>query len=170
MVFSFLKNGRKPAARSDSPPTSGSTGGYSTLSHTATHRELVRVVLRDTLRMHGIPIDWIGCELSPHPKRKDSLLIQLVLHHWHADLPSYALVLQRQFMEGLQRFDPASDHGGHLVLWRFAADCGCPHTTMPAPGFWEGPAPRPRFDLPDTGRDLRKPEDDFVPTVPSALV
>lgn len=174
MVFQFLKGGRSRAPGPDSQlagatPAPNSVSGHSVPSHTATHRELVRVVLRDTLRLHGMPIDWIGCEMSAHPSRKGSLLIQMVVHHWHPDLMSYAPVLQKQFMLGLQRFDPTSDHGGHLVVWKFAADCGCPHVQMPTSDFWEGSAAKPRFDLPPSGHDIPGGREDFAPTVPSAL-
>ena len=43
----------------ESEPTTGSGSG----SRNATHRELVQVVLRDSMRRHGIPSAWIDCRI-----------------------------------------------------------------------------------------------------------
>lgn len=142
---------------------------------TATQRELVRVVMRDTLRMHGIPLDWIGCDMLnlSHRAGDNSLLIQLVIRHWHEGLLRFAPAFQQQLMQGLQRFDPAADHSRHEVVWRFSPDCGCPHTTMPNPEYWSAPpavANKAAFDLPDTVT-LNHPTsgNDWAPTVPGKL-
>jgi len=176
-VFEFFRGGRDKAPSPDSQladtvsAQSTVAGTSSTPQHTATHRELTRVVLRDTLRLNGIPAEWIGCEILARPQSR-SLLIQLVIHKWHEGLLRYAPLLQQQLLQGLQRFDPASDHTGHLVVWKFAPDCDCPHTAMPAPQYWSAPAAmetsKPKFDLPPSAYDSRG-DDDFAPTVPSEL-
>lgn len=175
-MFDFFKIGRsKPqrgnGATDDSFPPSSVPP--TTQQHTATHRELIRVVLRDTLRMSGIPSDWITCEILKLPRNanENGLLIQLVIQHWNEDLLRYAIVIQQQLLSGLAHFDPASDHSKHLVSWRFSPHCTCPYTSMPEPKFWTtAPAAnvKPKFDLPPSRHD----EDDnentgFSPTVPN---
>lgn len=172
-MFDFFKSARtRPEPRpSESPPQSDG-GPSSTPSHTATRRELVRVVLRDTLRMHGIPIEWISCEISAghSPTKNQAWQIHLTVRKWHEGLPRYAPLLQQLLLQGLQRFDPSHSHDQHLVFWRFAEDCGYPYTSMPAPAWWSTqPAlsARPKFDLPPSDRDFGN--DDFAPTVPNDL-
>jgi hypothetical protein len=174
-MFKFLKMGRGKQvpeghlADESTPSQSHPSVSASSQQHATTSRDLARVVLRDTLRMNGIPSDWISCESGPRTDDSidGSLLIQLVIDRWHEGLPAYAPLLQLQFLQGLQRFDPASDHSQHVVVWKFSPTCGYPRTAMPAPDFWsDKPAvpAKPKFDLPASNRD--KLDDDFVPTVP----
>lgn len=165
------------SSRNKSTGTPDSQYGDSTTdsgpSTTAPQRELIRVVLRDTLRLNGIPLDWIGCDVlsRTQPGRRFSLQIQLRLNTWNEDLLRYAPVLQQQLVQNLQRFDPATDHSSHQVVWSFAPGCGCPYTAMPAPTRWTlQPAAieKQKFQLPRSPRDYRTDED-FATTVPSLL-
>jgi hypothetical protein len=170
-VFDFFKRsssklatGGRRAAES-SPDTSVPAH---TQPNKSSYRELSSVVLRDTLRMNGIPTDWIGCESIPRTSDDSdgSLLIQLVINRWHPGLTVYAPLLQQQFQQGLQRFDPSSDHSGHVIVWKFSPDCGYPETAMPAADFWltrPAVAAKPKFDLPPS--DLDHLDDDFAATV-----
>jgi hypothetical protein len=109
-----------------------------TQPHTHVQRELIRVVLKDTLRRHGIPAAWIGCEviITPDSSGGEHLYVHLVIMKWNVSLLRFAPALQRQLMLGLDRFDPAVDHSNYMVLWRFAKDCGYPATAMPDASFW----------------------------------
>lgn len=177
-MFDFFKVGRfKPGHKNSAPDDSqpfqpASSVPGTSARHTATHRELIRVVLRDTLRMNGIPTDWISCEILrlPHDTDKSALLIQLVIRTWDEDLLRYAPAVQQQLLLGLARFDPASDHSKHLVNWKFSPHCGCPHATLPEPGFWAAKPPSsttPKFDLPPAERAQENA--DFSPTIPGDL-
>ena len=59
-------NGRPRDAKGMSTPPA------STQQHTDVQRELVRVVLKDTLRRHGIPSGWVDCEVTVLPRRADT--------------------------------------------------------------------------------------------------
>lgn len=172
-MFEFLKQNRTKSDRNDNePPESGShlSMPASSQQHTSTHRDLAKIVLRDTLRNNGIPTEWISCEPISRTGSdgKKSLFIQLVIQRWHDGLMQYAPLLQRQLLEGLQRFDPSSDHSGHTVAWKFAPECGYPHTVMPDPERWiDKTMAKPKFDLPPSDRD--RMDDGFVPTIPSQL-
>jgi len=173
-MFGLFKIGRQAAQRRQeaaaevsSLPSSSSP--LSTQQHTATHRELVRVVLRDTLRLNGIPPEWVGCEVLARSRDRTVLQIQLLLHHWHEGLLRYAPVIQQQLLQALQHFDPASDHQRHTVVWRFSPACQCPHTTMPAPAYWGAAAMEteiPKFGLRPPRHD--HPDNGFAPTQPGS--
>jgi hypothetical protein len=174
-MFEFLKANRRKTDQVDNePPESMAHASVpaSSQQHTSTHRDLAKIVLRDTLRNNGIPTEWITCEPISRTGSdgRKSLFIQLVIQRWNDRLMQYTPLLQRQLMEGLQRFDPSSDHSGHVVVWKFSPDCGYPHTAMPASDSWidkTAAAAKPKFDLPPSDRDTM--DDGFTPTIPSAL-
>jgi hypothetical protein len=176
-VFDFFKTPRDKSAGSDTSPDDSRFAPHPAPSmskkpeHAVSSRELVRVVLRDTLRKHGIPTDWVGCQIASRTQSGQATAhqIQLVILKWHEGLFRFAPLLQQQILQGLQQFDPQSDHSGHGVVWSFAPNCGCPYTTMPAPTYWSATAEKQKFDLPPTARKFHEVDDDFATTVPSPL-
>jgi hypothetical protein len=117
-----------------------SRSGTST-SGTVSHRDLCSVILRDTLRMYGIPREWIGIEVLKLSKSADTVQLQInfVIQYWHEGLLMYAPSLQKQFLHSLQSFDPGTDHSRHSVCWKFSAKCHCPFTEIPGPSYWAIP-------------------------------
>lgn len=171
-MFGFFRIGRSERKHRDDTATyasslPSSSVPLSTQQHTATHRELVRVVLRDTLRMNGIPPAWVGCEVLTRSRSAGEVVlqIQLLIHHWHEDLLRYTPLIQQQLLQALQHFDPATDHSRHAVLWKFSPACQCPYTSMPDPGYWTGATSATsssKFELPPSDHD--DPDDGFAPT------
>ena len=131
-MFYFLK--KKPPQSVASPSISPS----SSQQHSDIRRELIRVVLKDTLRLHGVPFHWLACEviIIPRAPGEEELQIQLVVLKWHDQLLRHALALQQQLLLGLDRFDPSVDHSKYMVSWRISPDCGCPEAWMPDPKIW----------------------------------
>ena len=133
-----------------------STPPVNTQQHTDIQRELVRVVLKDTMRQHGIPSGWVGCEVTVLPRRagsgmgnnmgngaaspaveaREALFIHLVIMKWNDALVHFAPALQQQLMQALDRFEPVVDHSKYVVAWRFSPQCGCPYQRLPDPMFW----------------------------------
>lgn len=146
-MFKFLKNSvpkdaPMPGAALEPVPRPSSQ------PHTDIKRELIKVVLKDTLRQQGIPYDWLACEIIiiPRGPGNEELHIQLVLMKWHETFLRYAPALEQLLLCGLDRFDPTVDHSKYIISWRFARDCGCPFTVMPPPLVWshdEGPDAAP---------------------------
>jgi hypothetical protein len=135
-MFDFLKakSARQEPRASISPVSSAPN---STQQRNNLRRELIRVVLKDTLRLHGIPFDWLACEvIIAQGLNEEELRIQLVVLKWKEQLLRYAPALQQQLLLGLDRFDPSVDHSKYIISWRFSPDCGCPFTRLPAPNFW----------------------------------
>jgi hypothetical protein len=138
-LFKFLRSSVSKAAPLQSAgPESAPSPSTSTQQHTDIKRELIRVVLKDTLRLHGIPFDWLACEIIivPHGPDEEDLHIQLVLMKWHETFLRYAPALEQQLLRGLDRFDPLVDHSKYIISWRFSRDCGCPFAVMPPPLVW----------------------------------
>lgn len=140
-MFKFLKNSaakETPAPSLAAVAATEPVAQHSVPQPTNIKRELIRVVLKDTLRQQCIPYDWLACEIIIIPRGPDDeeLHIQLVVMKWNELLMRYATALQQQLLHGLDRFDPSVDHSTYIISWRFAPDCGCPFTVMPPPMFW----------------------------------
>lgn len=176
-MFDFFKIARdkstsmdvSPGGNRASPPAAA--GLPQAPEQAVSSRELVRVVLRDILRKNGIPSDWIGSQITTRTQTGLPSVhqIQLVILKWHEGLLRFAPLLQQQILQGLQQFDPQSDHSGHTVVWSFAPNCGCPYTTLPAPTYWQAAVEKQKFDLPPSTRKFQEVDDDFATTVPSTL-
>lgn len=156
-MFDFLKSRR---LKNEHPPSVAPipVSSSSNQQHSNVRRELIRVVLKDTLRLHGIPLGWLACEVITIARApgKEELHIQLVVMKWDEQLLRYASALQQQLLLGLDRFDPSVDHSRYIVSWRFAPDCGCPFTRMPNPTFWHKGAMRQADEEPVPVLDRRR--------------
>ena len=127
----------RPAANTQFAPAS-------VMPSSAQHsrRELLKVVLRDGLRRHGISHEWITGEAltSTSRHRESGLHWRLTLRHWDARLPALCVALQNSLMERLQGFDPSAPSWLQGISWEFALadESDCP--ALPPPSAWQ-PAP-----------------------------
>lgn len=176
MIMSLLRFFGLGLARQGNSPESrpGTEPSMTTQSQTSIQRELIRVVLKATLRQHGIPTGWIGSEVAVIARRsggKKTLYVHLIVLHWNQALMNFAPEFQSQLLLALDQFEPDVDHSSYIVSWRFSPDCGCPYTRLPDPLFWSqdalpmpkrtlpepaaqtDPTARPKFDLPPSSWD-----------------
>jgi hypothetical protein len=149
-VFKFLKNGvpkdAPDSVAASEPFAESETVGPQSVSRPSDFRhELIRVVLKDTLRRRGVPYDWLSCEvfLVPRGPRQDEVHVQLMLLKWNELFLRYLSAFETQLVQGLDRFEPAVDHSAYIISWRFSPDCGCPFTVMPPPLIWAHDAAPP---------------------------
>ena len=145
------KNGTAASATTqfrDSDPDSTDPKG----SRNAPRRELVQVILRDTMRKHGIPSDWIECRMLSTVSRsgRHGLHLNFVVKQAHDRLLAYVFAFQDSFERELTRFEPRARDWLLSLAWEFqgfnAKDMPDPHTwaaSVPAPLLPAGgPAPR----------------------------
>ncbi len=172
-MFEFLGRGRAKSDQSATDP-GPSTMPMLGVHNSATQREMVRFALHNVLKRHGIPSDWLACEVMPvHISgHGEALILQMEVLQWRDALVLHGPALQRELLDELLRFDPEAGPAHYLFTWRFAEDCNCPHTQLPQPDFWAkiaAAAPTPAIpavqvitSLPDHGDD----DDDhgFAPT------
>ena len=135
-MFEFLNRGRGKGDRKT--PDAGPSTTIQTMQFSATQRDMARLTLQHLLRHHAIPASWVRGELVPiHiPGEGEALLLQMEVMHWNDALVLHALALQNELLQGLRRFDPASNGTRYLFSWKFHPDCGCPYTQLPAAEFW----------------------------------
>lgn len=109
----------------------------------ATRHQLVQMVLRTTLRKHGIPTHWIDLQELVVPGKTHGLgmHIRLVLRHWDAGFMNYAQAFQNQFLSDIKRYEPNYKEWLYGMSWQLEMNSSCPYVTLPDKPFWTAPAP-----------------------------
>ena len=122
-------------------------------SRNAPRRELVQVVLRDTMRKHGIPSDWIECRILSTVNRmgRHGLHVNFVVKQAHDRLLAYVFAFQDSFERELARFEPRARDWLLSLGWEFqnfnAAE-------MPEPQTWAQSGPAPLQATPEQGKAM----------------
>ena len=108
----------KPADFKDSIATTEQA-----VSSNAPRRELIQVVLRDTMRKHGIPSDWLDCRILslPKSKHKPGMHVQFLVRKGDDQLLQYLHAFQESFWEELEKFEPQARQWLFSVGWEFYA-------------------------------------------------
>ena len=114
-------------------------------SQNATRRELLRVVLRDTLTRHGIPTSWITADMlvATSRQREPGIHWRLSIKHWDERLMTHTVALQNNMIKRVMSFDPLATNWLMGISWQLALDdeSACP--PMPHPGMWTSEPHRP---------------------------
>ncbi len=111
-------------------------------SNNAPRRELVQVVLRDTMRRHGVPSDWIDCRILSVVSRSavKGMHVHLVVRQGHERLLTYIPAFQSSFMSALQKFEPRAQDWLFSLSWQFDGISENNYPQMPDPHSWTAPA------------------------------
>ena len=133
--------GRRKRPTANSQPHSQLASAHSQQSKAATvanRREMLRVVLRDTLTRHGIPASWITGEMlvATSRTRQPGIHWRLVVKHWDPRLLTYGVAFQNHLIRRVMTFDPMAAEWLMGISWQYALDdeSACP--AMPQPGTW----------------------------------
>lgn len=116
-------------------------------SQSATRRELLRVVLRDTLVKHGIPSSWVQPEMlvSTGGGREPGMHMRLLIKHWDPRLLVHGVAFEKSFNRRVELFDPMAPNWLTGVSWQFALMDPSPCPEMPDPATWTSSVPvKPR--------------------------
>ena len=158
--------GRKPSRtqhaqppNSELPPNSQShlssvqsqMPSHSLATQNATRRELLRVVLRDTLTRHGLPVTWIVADMlvATSRARDPGIHWRLSIKHWDERLMTHTVALQNNLIKRVLSFDPLATNWLMGISWQLALEdeSACP--PMPHPGLWtQEPARQPKVPEP----------------------
>ncbi|MBI2768650.1 MAG: hypothetical protein HYX47_03425 [Burkholderiales bacterium] len=117
-------------------------------SRNAPRRELVQVVLRDTIRRHGIPSSWIDCRILSVVTRSAvaGMHVQLIVREGEDRLLAFVPAFQTSFMDEIERYEPRANEWLLSLSWQFPALRGV-NPAMPDPEAWGGqpaaPPPAP---------------------------
>ena len=133
--------GKKPALETDS-----STSRFEDLdtdedqaSRNASRREVVHVVLRDTMRKHGIPSDWIEDRVLSVVNREGvcGTHVQFIVRGGEERLMAYVHAFQDSFRRQLVQVEPRAMDWLRSLSWEFQGVAPGPGA-MPDPASWSG--------------------------------
>jgi hypothetical protein len=132
-IFGADKNASESTQfrESKSAPLGQSVGR--TVSENAPRRDLVQVVLRETMRKHGIPSDWIECRtLSVLTRQhKQGMHVQFIVRKADEQLLEYVHAFQASFWRELERFEPRAREWLFSLAWQFDGQAGRDFDGMP---------------------------------------
>jgi hypothetical protein len=129
----------KPTAGSSTQFVESQTALEKTKSRNAPRRDLVKVVLRETMRKHGIPSDWIECRslsvLTRH--HKPGMHVQLLVRRADHQLLPYVHAFQESFWEQILRLDPTAREWLFSVGWEFYGKAVHGFSDLPGADAWD---------------------------------
>jgi hypothetical protein len=135
----FRGDGDKPSRTSTQFAESQSqTSLEKTKSLNSPRRDLVRVVLHECMRRHGIPKDWMDCRsLSVLTKaHKSGMHVQFLVRKGDHQILQWVHAFQESFWEQIIRTDPSAPDWLFSVGWEFYGRSVQGFDVMPDPRSW----------------------------------
>jgi hypothetical protein len=107
-------------------------------SESGMRRQLVHVLLRDSLHRHGINPRWIECQILVVTSRSrgTGMYVRFVVRHWDERLMHYLVAFQKSMRADLLRFEPRASEWLHGISWQLELENECPYLKMPDKSFW----------------------------------
>lgn len=108
------------------------------LERETSRRELVKLVLRESMRRHAVPSDWIDCRMLPvvTSKRKSGVHVQLIVKQGQGSLLNYIPAFQSSLMAEVEKFDARAWDWLLSISWQFAGITAQSAGTLPGGQDW----------------------------------
>jgi hypothetical protein len=121
-----LFRGRARSGGASSQFHESETTAHNPSSANAPRRELIQVVLRDSMRKHGIPSDWMECRILSVVTRqhKAGMHVQFIVRQGEERLLEYVHPFQETFWRELEKFDAQPREWLFSLAWQFDGDHG----------------------------------------------
>lgn len=102
-----------------------------------TRRQLLRLVLRETLQDNGIPFDWVQAEaLQAVAPDREGIHVRFLLCAWQPRFLTYCLAFQREFKARVLAFDPMARTWLMGFSWQYALPRGTAYPILPPGRMW----------------------------------
>jgi hypothetical protein len=143
--------GRKPASggkgRNSRPAPSTQFDSQHTQAGSnsqSVRKDLLKLVLRETLTRNGIPPTWVSADMlrtNSAARRDTGLHVRFLVRHWDPRLMLHAVAFEQEFFERLTLLDPVAGNWLMGFSWQFTMPdkTACP--PLPHPGTWTAPPP-----------------------------
>jgi hypothetical protein len=132
-------NSRAPAGNSTQFTASQSRDAQAG-SH-GIRKEVLKLVLRETLQRNGIPDTWLSADLlrTASQRREPGIHVRMLIKHWDPRILHHGVALEQEFYKRLLGMDPLAVNWLMGFSWQFAMEdlSRCP--PMPHPGSWTAP-------------------------------
>jgi len=123
---------------SQRPPSQFSPSQSAASTPHAARKDLLRLVLRETLTRNGIPTRWIGAEVlrATLRDREPGVHLRLLVREWDTRLLEHAPALEENYRKRLLGMDPESSKWLMGISWQFAMEDRSQCPALPHPGWW----------------------------------
>ena len=186
-MFEFLK---KMSAKKKAPHSASDASNRLARSLSAMKREMIRLALKDTIKVFGIPPDWIQCYVVEGSEKADgkNTYIILEMQCWNENLLRYSHLIAENFLKRIGFYMADVDISNFHASWGYSTKCQSPYSVMPEMDLWapldNNSAQAPTSDYFDRRKNKRevtssvfihddglpKPDDaHYAPTSHSAL-
>jgi hypothetical protein len=138
------KPAKTPAAAAPAPQHSqqflnSQSSQSATNSTHGIRKDLLRMVLRETLTRNGIPVAWVGADMlrtTGRAGRDAGIHVRLLMHHWDPRLLVHGVAFEQNFCKRVVAMDPLATNWLMGVSWQYAMEdqSACP--VLPHPGSW----------------------------------
>jgi len=127
--------GNPSSAPASSEPTSGNLGSV--------RKDLLRVVMRETLHRNGIPAHWLAAEiLRTHSSRREpGFHLRILVRHWDPRLILNAVAFERDLRQRLLLLDSRCGEWLAGLSWQFLLPEDTPFPPLPHSSTWTQSAP-----------------------------
>jgi hypothetical protein len=107
----------------------------------AVRKDLLKLVLRETLTRNGIPQAWIGSDTlrTNSPRREPGVHVRFVVRVWELRLMECGPALEREFLQRLLALDPQASDWLMGFSWQFSLPQNTATPSLPHPGSWTAP-------------------------------
>lgn len=129
---------RQPRAFANSTQFVASQMAPNSGSPTATRKDLLRLVLRETLTRNGIPPTWLAADMlrTSSSKREQGLHVRFLVRVWEPRLLEHGPALENEFTERLLLLDPQAGEWLMGFSWQFTLGDASNCPPLPRPGSW----------------------------------
>lgn len=102
-----------------------------------TRRQLLRLVLRETLQDNGIPFGWVQAEaLQAVAPGREGIHVRFLICQWQPRFFTYCLAFQREFKARLLAIDPLARTWLMGFSWQYALPRGTAYLPLPPARTW----------------------------------
>ncbi|MEJ8836636.1 hypothetical protein [Ramlibacter sp. AN1133] len=143
--------GRKPAPAAPARHSRAAPSTQFDSQHTqaggnsqSVRKDLLRLVLRETLTRNGIPPTWLSADMlrTTSPARRETgLHVRFLVRHWDPRLVQHAVAFENEFTQRLQLLDPAASSWLMGFSWQFTMEDRSACLPLPHPATWMAPPP-----------------------------
>jgi hypothetical protein len=108
-------------------------------------RELIKSAAVQTALAYGIPGRWLTFEVvTIADDEKAYFQLQVVMNHWDEYLAAHCYAFERAVVKRIRDESMEVGRAVRAVLWRTAADAGCPYDDLPEAQAWSADAVKKR--------------------------
>ena len=138
-LYSRVFGQRRPAPTRAQAQMRAAAGQPAQPDRDASHRELLVMAVRDTLRKYGIPPSWIGAEtLTATINGKErGMHLRLLLRHWEPRLLVHVMALEKSVRARVRLLDPLSPAWVAGISWKLDLSEDVPFAPLPDAGYWQ---------------------------------